>query len=511
MRHSFVTKSASAIFVLALAAGGLGCAAPGDDSSPLEEQPIDGPRVRNAKQQVGLAQAGQVLSGIQGIWSLVGMIHQTVEFGRPIATGDIYRESLRLRADIASLSESVDSQFNEVLVATDAPSVRLLLSTIDDEWETLQTITPEGEASFFSDVRAQGVLTFASLNSLNATLMGDDGLGSGLIARVETSMHKKFPSGMPDDSRANLLGEIMLRMRLAQLKGFEVLSRAYASSGNYVGYVNIATKRAELIANLEAQGNKFFETMRTFHQWVGDAQVRYYAEVVPAAQAAQERAMAVESAYRRETVLQSWNTVPEGYGLDILPRLGIVSAEYGNVAITGSIAQMAMHQQSVNQQFSLSRIGAPSYMDMQRSLVIQYRCEGVPGTQTITIPNANGKMINLACSRSDRLVGNYLASPDLSSMVKVTKRDTDKLLWTKGKKTWVLAPTSDPSWYYASPCYADSTDPTGLTCYDWPDESKDGLMTINVVETPTRDANGITLVWDSQRVTKTTISAPVDG
>lgn len=499
MRSSFVTKSAASLVVLALAAGGLGCAAPGDDApAPAAESSTEGSIGKTQQDMVVF----QVLSGIQGIWQVTGMIQQTVEYGKPIGAVNAYEETVRLRSDIAALSQSVDTQFNQVLIAIDASDLREIISASEDYWNTMQTLQPGGEAAFFEDVRRQGKLTFGELARLDTILMGSDGLGSGLVAKTMNTMRIKYSDGSPNDSKANVLGELMLRMRLAQLQAFEVLSRAYSSSGTYVGYMDIAAKRAEFLKRLDNQGNVFFEQMRSFNQWQGDAYVRWWAEVSPA-EAPYERNGYLDMVYTREEVLRGWNAVPEGMSLDMAPALGIVSAKYSAWDVGGSLAQVAMHKASANITFSTRTFGVSTSAPAQAPLTIEYRCEGQPGTRTVTIPDANGKTFTLECSNLDRFVGTYVDSPVTNTFIaEVTKRDATHLLY-KGsdKKIWSLAVTADPQKFLVSSCYKADWDPTGIACY--PDDPADAeYWTANVIDSETRDPGAISLEWNGKTVKK---------
>lgn len=499
MRSSFVTKSAASLVVLALAAGGLGCAAPGDDAPA--------PAAASAEGNIGKTQQDmivfQALSGIQGIWQVTGMIQQTVEYGSPIGAVNAYEETVRLRSDIAALSQSVDTQFNQVLIAIDASDLREIISASEDYWNTMQTLQPGGEAAFFEDVRRQGKLTFGELARLDTILMGSDGLGSsGLVAKTMNTMRLSYSDGSPNDAKANVLGELMLRMRLVQLQAFEVLSRAYSSSGAYVGYMDIGAKRAEFLKRLDNQGNVFFDEMRSYNQWAADSYVRWWAEVSPS-EAPYERAAFLDRVYNGEAVLKAWNGVPDGMSLDTPPALGIVSAKYSAWGVGGSIAQLAMHKPSATIAFSKQAFGVSTSAPAQASLTIEYRCEGQPGVRTMTVPEANGKTFTLECSNLDRFVGTYVDSPVTNTFIaEVTKRDATHLLYTgSDKKIWSLAVTADPTKFLVSTCYEADWDPSGVAC-SADDPSLGEYWTANIIDSETRDPGAIALQWNNKTVKK---------
>jgi len=111
MNAKSVTKSVAAVLVLALAAGGLGCAAPAEGSSDRVDAKDEAP-VGQSQQQLTAAQAPSVLSGILGIVTVTNMIKMQVTYGQQIGMGDIYAETQRLQDDITMLRATFTAQSN---------------------------------------------------------------------------------------------------------------------------------------------------------------------------------------------------------------------------------------------------------------------------------------------------------------------------------------------------------------------------------------------------------------
>jgi hypothetical protein len=477
MNLTSLSKPVVSLFVLALAATGLGCAAPTETSAPPAQQ------VGQVQQPV----VAQALSGIVGIVNVTSMINQQVKYGRQITTSVVYDETLRLQSDIAALRSSVNTQFNAVLTAQAASDVRAIESAISDYWDTRRDVMPGSEAAFYTDVRGQGQLTFGKLNQLHTILMGDS-MGSGLIDLTASAMRKIFSGGSANTDSANALGELVLHMRLIQLQGFEILSQAYASSPTYTGYINIQAKRDEFLAKLAAQEDAFFRAMTDYNTWAVNTDVTWWG-AYDRAEGLRMRNQLTTSLWRREPVVKDWNYVQEGSGLDVTPLISIVDARYGGIDVSGSLAKMCNRVGVCDTTFSVAAIGMQPYASGQAPLELTYRCEGIARTTTMTVSNADGKRIYLECRKSQSFIGNYTGDPSGKRLTISSIYGNDDAIMT----------AAEPGLYgkvWSGRCTLDETNKT-LSCSS-PEKSTWTMQ----YELDAKTGLPV-ILWDGERFTRT--------
>lgn len=403
-----IVKHLSAALVLALAAGGLGCAAPADESpAPVEETaPV-------AQQQQPIT---QVLAGVQGVMNVIGMIKQTVTYGHPITTGDIYGEQLRLAADISALRGTFSSQVNMLLVNQKASDMNDFDASTTTLWNARRDVAPGKEGELATYVKTQQtVLSFEGLRAFHTTLMGDGLASTGLIDAVADSMS---PNGKPDLDKADDLGQVVLHARTVQLEAFSVLSEVWAGS-----FWNLEKLRAELFANLDAQEARFFERMASFN----DAYVRRQAQL----DLRYDFAAAMLFGY--EKVARDWSFVTDGTRLDVTPRIAIVDATYGTgdkvQNVTGSLFLQCNREGVCTKTFSAQQMGPGEYAYARGRLTVSYRCEGLPGVKTFYWEEANGKPFTLSCSALDTVAGQYTNETGQTLNVRPDRFGT--AMWTR--------------------------------------------------------------------------------
>lgn len=458
MNLSSISKSVAAVIALSLAASGIGCAAPTE--APPQDHAFEKSATTSRVQQPNMVV--QALSGIVGVVNVTGMVQMQVKYGKQMNAADVYDETLRLQADIAALRATFDTQVNTILVGQQASQVRGIESAITESWNMRRDVIPGREEGFYAEIRSKDALTFSKLAELDAVLMGDS-MGSGLFDLTAQSMRKVSSDGMAREDVSNVLGELVLHLRLVQLQGFELLSQAYAQSATYTPYFDIAKKRAELFTRLDAQEARFFDLMGQYNAWAIGTKVRWWSVGAPGQGEAMRNQFA-RTFWNYETVMKNWNTVPDGFSLDVEPRVNVVSASYGSLDVSGSIATMCNRKGACNETFSSGALGLPDFAPSQAQLDVTYRCEGIPGTKTASIPNVNGGKVNLSCSRIDAIVGAYTGSSNM--YVTVTRLDDQRALWTgSDKKLWSLTTTADPTKLALNPCYIDET--KSLYCQKW--------------------------------------------
>ena len=427
------TRSVAVAFVLALASASIGCAGAAEETSPADDAPVA---------QLQQAMVVPALSGVVGVVNVVGMIKTQVTYGRQISSGDIYGETLRLEADIDALRATTTTQLTNLLVQQKADQMAAFESTTTTMWNARRDLKPGKEAAFNTYVQNRDAMSFEALRQLNTTLIGDGLVSTGLFDAVAQSMRMTYSDGLPKDDKANTLGELALHMRLIQLEAFELLSQAWADS-----FFDIDAQRRELFANLDAQEARFFERMAEYNNWYVTASVRYWNDGA-------ERAFAADIAWRRAEVLRSWNMVAAGgTQLDVTPRINVVNATFGNAEIPGSIAMLCNRQSACQASFDASRIGMKSWAPTQATLKVDYRCEGVPGVKSISVPEASGKRLFLSCNTADTVRGTLMtAAGDRRLILGVTNEG--KTMWTS---------TVDGSFAGIGLCSADDTT-GGLLC-----------------------------------------------
>lgn len=402
-----IVKHASAALVLALAAGGLGCAAPVEEApAPVEE------RATLAQQQQPIT---QVLAGVQGIVNLVGMIKQTVAYGHPIATGDIYAEQLRLAADIQEMRGAFSSKVNMLLVNQKASDMNDFDASTTTLWNARRDMAPGTEAEFANYVKnQQTVLSFEGLRAFHTTLMGDGIASTGLIDAVADSLNPNETYKVDD------LGKVVLHARTVQLEAFSVLSQAWAGS-----FWNLESLRKELFANLQAQEQRFFDRMAIFNA----SYIRSWTR------GGGNYDLAANLLFRSEPVASNWNLVPDGARLDVTPLVSVVDASYVAAGrswnVTGSIAMQCNRQGICEMRFSAGQM-AP-YAAAQGQLAVSYRCEGLPAVKSVTVNEANGKAFTLSCTTLDTLAGQY--TNELGQILTFTRESGGSSSWMRASGT----------------------------------------------------------------------------